>query len=152
MMRDLQPRFCSFEFFYQTCGRRMVPIEYGKRYTDEDFTQRLESFGDFLRTHVADAEPAETAYLAQHRLLDQVPALRSHVVVPDFCSLDDADDAEPELLNVFIGPATTVSPLHSDPRHNFFCQVNPCSIACYHLHYSDSRSQVCASYRSNLLR
>ena len=99
----------------------MVPIEYGRRYTDEDFAQRLEPFGEYLRSYVAAAEPAETAYLAQHRLLDQIPKLRADILVPDYCALADA--AEPELVNVFIGPATTVSPLHSDPRHNFFCQV-----------------------------
>jgi len=27
------------------------------------------------------------------------------------------------MINMFIGPQGTVSPLHVDPRHNFFCQI-----------------------------
>jgi hypothetical protein len=53
-------------------------------------------------------------------------------------SEDSETTNEEETLNVFIGPAETglicsntsyklhcsvVSPLHTDPRHNFFCQI-----------------------------
>jgi lysine-specific demethylase 8 len=54
-------------------------------------------------------------------LLDQVRSLRKDVIIPDYCAL--VDSKEPELLNCFIGPCTSISPLHTDPRHNFFCQI-----------------------------
>jgi lysine-specific demethylase 8 len=78
-------------------------------------------FHQYLREFIAPAKPEKSGYLAQHRLLDQVKSLRNDVIIPDYCSL--AESSEPELLNCFIGPCTSVSPLHSDPRHNLFCQV-----------------------------
>uniref|UniRef100_A0AC34G587 JmjC domain-containing protein n=1 Tax=Panagrolaimus sp. ES5 TaxID=591445 RepID=A0AC34G587_9BILA len=60
------------------------------------------------------------AYLAQHALLDQLDSLDS-VPIPDYASLLPSD--KDPLVNVFIGPSGTISPLHFDPRPNFFCQI-----------------------------
>ena len=67
-----------------------------------------------------------TAYLAQHRLFDQVPALASDYSVPDFCSLslDRTCVAPPEVeANAWFGPKGTVSTAHFDPKHNLLCQA-----------------------------
>lgn len=89
------------------------------------------------RAHSAGA-PARVGYLAQHALLEQVPALAADVLLPDYCSLStepDSDEEEGEggdargrerpapRANVWLGPGGTVSPLHYDPEHNLLAQV-----------------------------
>ena len=41
--------------------------------------------------------------------------------VPDYCYTGESED-EPD-TNVWIGPRGTVSPAHTDPKHNVLCQV-----------------------------
>lgn len=61
-------------------------------------------------------------YLAQHPLLEQIPALRRDVLAPDYCALGDG---EVQAVNAWIGPQGTVSPAHTDPHHNVLCQARP---------------------------
>ncbi|KAJ5614673.1 hypothetical protein N7528_008327 [Penicillium herquei] len=121
-----------------------------------------------------DLENAGVAYLAQHDLLTQIPALRKDICIPDMCHAptlgpepgtpvyerakrDRAEEkarqragaeAEAEarpaeltteepnydsyftpgnpsepIINTWIGPEWTVTPLHHDPYHNAFCQI-----------------------------
>ncbi|CAD5229708.1 unnamed protein product [Bursaphelenchus okinawaensis] len=112
----------SFEYLYTKCGHRTVPVELGSKYTDDDWSQILMPFGEFVKDYIVNQTTAEhLGYMAQHRLLDQVPSLLKDVIVPDYCWM--VPYTEPENINCFIGPANTVSPLHTDPRHNFFFQV-----------------------------
>lgn len=58
--------------------------------------------------------------------MDQIPELLSDIILPDYCSFgvsDNIDGGNSMTFNLFIGPSDTISPLHTDPRHNFFCQV-----------------------------
>lgn len=71
-------------------GRRLVPVEIGQSYMDDDWSQMLLPFKRFLEEFVlplgADrAEPLETGYLAQHDLFRQIPGLSNDIVVPDYC-------------------------------------------------------------------
>lgn len=61
-------------------------------------------------------------YLAQHRLFDQIPELLDDIIIPDYCAFGEEgiDNVD---MNIWIGPAGTVSPLHFDPKNNIFCQV-----------------------------
>lgn len=68
------------------------------------------------------------AYLAQHQLFDQIPALRRDIMTPDYCALlledeEDDRDAGSVAANAWFGPSGTVSPLHNDPFHNLLAQV-----------------------------
>ncbi|KAI0857606.1 hypothetical protein F4860DRAFT_488898 [Xylaria cubensis] len=73
------------------------------------------------------------AYLAQHQLFTQLPALRNDILIPDYCFTSppphptDASIDQPELdaplLNAWFGPPRTISPLHNDPYHNVLTQV-----------------------------
>lgn len=70
-------------------------------------------------------------YIAQHCLFDQIPELRGDFSVPDYCSLlppeeDAAEGASEVLVNAWLGPVGTVSPLHHDPYHNLLAQVHGC--------------------------
>ncbi|MCJ1284673.1 hypothetical protein MMC26_004009 [Xylographa opegraphella] len=112
-------------------GRRLVPVEVGRSYTDDGWGQTIITFGEFMDAYLLDARHDKVGYLAQHDLFAQIPALRHDISVPDFCYTDPppplaakstARLAEP-LLNAWFGPAGTISPLHTDPYHNILCQV-----------------------------
>ncbi|KAF2675530.1 Clavaminate synthase-like protein [Microthyrium microscopicum] len=112
-------------------GRRLVPVEIGRSYTSEGWTQKMMSVREFLEANMftANVPPSKRGYLAQHDLFSQVPELRKDIAIPDYCWTsppDTAQDvqelAEPK-LNAWIGPAHTVSPAHTDPHHNILAQV-----------------------------
>ncbi|KKK12503.1 hypothetical protein AOCH_004694 [Aspergillus ochraceoroseus] len=163
-------------------GRRLVPVEIGRSYTDEGWGQRIMTFKDFTERYIwreessslmkekrgdeseEDDSAGQTGYLAQHDLLSQIPALRKDISTPDFCYIDapgpepgtpvyikkqqeraekrrNAADAIPDqlqdnddepsdvsppsdpIINTWIGPSWTISPLHHDPYHNILVQV-----------------------------
>jgi lysine-specific demethylase 8 len=113
-------------YFERLVGRRrIVPIEIGSRYTDEEWSQKLVPFGAFLDQHIfgtsapGDIE-IQPAYLAQHNLLDQIPRLNRDIAVPDYALA--ASEKEP-IMNMWFGPADTISPAHTDPYHNLYAQV-----------------------------
>lgn len=59
------------KYLIKKAGIRTVPIEIGSRYTEEDWSQRLITFSDFIQSHVTKHND-EVGYLAQHQLFDQV--------------------------------------------------------------------------------
>ncbi|KAK5051981.1 hypothetical protein LTR84_002785 [Exophiala bonariae] len=77
-------------------GRRLVPIEIGRSYTDDDWGQKILPFREFLDDYIlrtSEVEPhpekeVQTGYLAQHDLLKQIPSLQGDIAVPDYCYLD----------------------------------------------------------------
>ncbi|PYH96716.1 GTP-binding protein Obg/CgtA [Aspergillus ellipticus CBS 707.79] len=71
-------------------GRRLVPVEIGRAYTDDDWGQRIVPFGEFVEKYIdPDREQdGPTGYLAQHDLLAQIPALRRDISIPDYCFVD----------------------------------------------------------------
>ncbi|GKT45705.1 lysine-specific demethylase 8 [Colletotrichum spaethianum] len=90
-------------------GRRLVPVEVGRSYVDEGWTQELIPFRELLSriTASSSAPPARagsrkppspskaetgedekemtTTYLAQHELFSQLPHLQNDILTPDHC-------------------------------------------------------------------
>ncbi|MCJ1249319.1 hypothetical protein MMC30_006542 [Trapelia coarctata] len=117
-------------------GRRLVPVELGRSYTDEGWGQKIITFREFMDTYVLDPHGESIGYLAQHDLFAQIPSLRNDISIPDLCYTDppprpagssvagkNIPHLEEPLLNAWFGPAGTISPLHTDPYHNILCQV-----------------------------
>uniref|UniRef100_A0ABK8FVL2 JmjC domain-containing protein n=2 Tax=Anopheles gambiae TaxID=7165 RepID=A0ABK8FVL2_ANOGA len=111
-------------YLLKVAGERTVPIEIGSQYSSDDWSQKLMKFRDFLEQSIC-CEPSDSAgkqppaYLAQHDLFDQIPALRADIAIPDYIG---RTDAQPR-IKAWLGPKGTVSPLHTDPCHNLLCQV-----------------------------
>ena len=86
----------STQYWYDQTfnGRRLVPVELGRSYVDDDWGQKIMPFKDFLANHILPAaehegsEGTQTGYLAQHDLLKQIPSLHADIATPDYCYLE----------------------------------------------------------------
>ncbi|KAJ2620848.1 hypothetical protein GGI25_004065 [Coemansia spiralis] len=125
--------WANFEYLRQAVGHhRLVPVEIGYNYIQQDWTQRLMPFGEFLDSVIYPADNGEVrnkppGYLAQHDLFSQAFRLRRDYWLPDYTQVDTgrrqvvADDDVS--TNIWLGPRNTVSPLHYDKYDNLFAQV-----------------------------
>ena len=80
----------SIDYLKNIAGYRTVPVELGSRYTDDTWTQKLMTIGDFIDNYlnpIENGQESEIAYLAQHQLFDQIPELRRDIITPDYCYL-----------------------------------------------------------------
>eukprot|EP00026_Physarum_polycephalum_P005170 Phypoly_transcript_05200.p1 GENE.Phypoly_transcript_05200~~Phypoly_transcript_05200.p1 ORF type:complete len:411 (-),score=58.03 Phypoly_transcript_05200:13-1245(-) len=123
-----QRDWSDLEYLKKVAGMRTVPIEVGKTYLEETWSQKLMTFGDFIDQHVdpdkgpnSASGPNATGYLAQTQLFDQIPELRKDIETPIYCAMDADNDIF--VVNAWFGPKGTTTPLHYDPHHNLLSQV-----------------------------
>jgi len=106
---------------------RMVPVEVGKHYLLDNWTQSILSWDTFLSS--LDSDDENVFYLAQHNLFLQFPALENDIIVPDYAyaSLPEGkhyrgppNTEEQLIIHNWLGPKGTVSPAHVDPYNNLY--------------------------------
>lgn len=112
-------KWLDLNYFITTAGYRTVPIELGKKYDSEDWSQGMFRFGEFLKEFMSSNSNFQSGYLAQHDLFDQIPQLRKDIVIPDYCAIGINEP----VIKSWIGPANTISSMHTDDKHNLLCQV-----------------------------
>lgn len=145
----------NIEYILDVLGHRTVPIETGKSYLSDESGSTFISGEKFVFDYIIGAQddastvvvncetPPPMGYLAQHQLLEQVPALKHDIITPDYCALlldideqqsiassvqenngpQQGNDPDAVLINAWLGPVGTVSPLHHDPYYNILAQV-----------------------------
>ncbi|KAF2853300.1 Clavaminate synthase-like protein [Plenodomus tracheiphilus IPT5] len=117
-------------------GRRLVPIEVGRSYTDDAWGQKIITFKEFMETYMmvpasscsssADkgregvqnstpntSEAKQTGYLAQHDLFAQIPSLRADISIPDYCYCAPFHPCPPSM------PMSTSPSTNSIPTPNY---------------------------------
>lgn len=61
----------DLNYIVKKAGHRMVPVELGKHYVDDTYSQKLMKVSDFVKDFFRE-DAQEIGYLAQHQLFDQV--------------------------------------------------------------------------------
>jgi lysine-specific demethylase 8 len=115
----------SIDYLRSVAGRgRVVPVEVGKDYRTDDWTQRMMTWDDFLHVLEGPTCSQTILYMAQHNLFSQFHALRGDILIPDYVYTAPQAPAtypfyrppnneENLTLNAWLGPAGTVSPAHT---------------------------------------
>jgi len=110
----------DLNYFMSKAGYRTVPIELGKKYDNDDWSQGMFRFGEFLKEFMsAKSSFGNSGYLAQHDLFDQIPLLRKDIAIPEYCAVGSGEP----VIKSWIGPMNTISTMHTDDKHNLLCQV-----------------------------
>lgn len=109
-------------FWLDLCGHRYFPVEIGRSYLHNSWSQNIIRLADYLEDYVFK-ENTECAYIAQHNWLFQVPDLMKDFEIIDFCYFFSSAANNSVLTHLWFGMANTFTPLHFDKYNNFFSQV-----------------------------
>lgn len=126
-LSDPNHKWKNLDYIKEVAGMRLVPVEIGARYTDEDWGQSLMKMEDFIDIFIHKSKEPEKrewkgkiGYIAQTELLDQILELKKDIYIPDYTAISETGHLS---VQAWFGPQGTVSPCHYDPYHNLLCQV-----------------------------
>lgn len=124
-------RWHDDEYLRERAGPcRVVPVEKGASYTDADWGQTLMPWALFLdqiQWGRLTKDTPQPLYLAQHTLMQQFPWVAEDLRTPDYVyACPTGGTVREPVTSVWIGPANTVSPAHTDPYYNCYVQVVGC--------------------------
>eukprot|EP00916_Digyalum_oweni_P008497 GHVL01014255.1.p1 GENE.GHVL01014255.1~~GHVL01014255.1.p1 ORF type:complete len:163 (-),score=24.80 GHVL01014255.1:37-525(-) len=75
---------------------------------------------EFLTDYVMTNKAERIGYLAQHPIFEQIPQLSKDILTPLYAEIGGTGDI---IRMIWMGPQGTVTPLHTDPYHNFYVQI-----------------------------
>ncbi len=136
-------RWKDLGYLEKEFGHRTVPIEIGRPAADKykegsqsssGWSEKLITISDFINEFLLPSNSndhlvletgrgqplvnGKIGYLAQHALIEQLPALQQDFTVPPYCSLGMLSN-----INTWLGTSSTVTALHFDSYDNFLTQV-----------------------------
>ena len=149
----------TLAYLRRTVGTRTVPVEIGRDYTQEKWSQELMTVEAFIDSYIETGRTCTPnrgegiGYLAQHQFFDQVPSLGRDIIEPDYCIFTDKVDGQLPFVhkNFWCGPAGTLSPLHYDRYHNLLCQVKGTKSLLLVRPHSNQSSEIDPMYPSEEL-
>ena len=77
-------------------------------------------------------ESMRQGYIAQHPMLEHMPFLQKEFLIPDLVSA--AADVTKIIRLLWIGPAETISPYHTDSHDNLFTQACSMRLFIFHIY------------------
>lgn len=120
-------KWASPHYLASRHGHRVVPIEYvaaGSHVMEEKLCTISQLLAAILHMHSvipSDIPPDGTVYLAQHPIFDYIPELKADIKQPHL--LQVANKTVADVINVWMGSATSGSKLHYDSADNFLVQL-----------------------------
>lgn len=100
-------------------GHRIVPVEYST--PGAPMKERFVSLAQVIDLMTRQSHAPENVYMAQHPLLDYIPALRDDISQPRYINAAAKNTAD--LVNLWIGSAGTGTKLHFDSADNILVQL-----------------------------
>ncbi|PXF50183.1 Lysine-specific demethylase 8 [Gracilariopsis chorda] len=100
-------------------GHRIVPVEYS--IPGAPIKERFASLAEVIDMMTRQSHTTENVYMAQHPLLDYIPALRKDISQPHYMKAAGKDTAD--LVNLWMGSAGTGTKLHFDSADNILVQL-----------------------------
>ena len=110
-------------FWTERAGHRFFPVEIGRNYKDDIWTQEIIQLNEYFKNYVFNKEQSKIAYIAQHNWIHQIPDLCFDFTSPDLCEIFSDSDRNSLLTHMWFGMRGTCSPLHFDANKNIFSQV-----------------------------
>lgn len=110
-------------FWIETAGHRFFPVEIGRHYLDDSWTQDIIQLNVFFDRYLFNADNEEIAYIAQHNWTHQIPLLAYDFQIPDLCEIFINTAMNSVITHMWFGDMGTFTPLHYDKYNNILTQI-----------------------------
>ncbi|CAH8533595.1 unnamed protein product [Schistosoma turkestanicum] len=147
----------TLNYWRTNFGHRLVPVEIGSKYTEENWGQKLMTINQFIDKYFQSTTTVDKTvmkgYLAQYEIFSQIPELENDIHIPDYCSVTgdllSTDNLNQIETNLWFGPKNTISPLHHDSdRANLLTQIQGFKYVCL---YPASETNCLYAYNENIM-